>query len=179
MERYIKYINVIFAIGFLFGLSLFLNGNYMYKKASLMESELSNGVLEEYQEDPQAIFKLASLNAESGAVDSAIKLYIRVINMSEDNPKLQSLAFYNIGNIRFRKALLINGRDMTVRDETEYLFNQARDAYRDSLRKNPDDWGARHNLDRLNTIIKEVPPPGQTDAGFAGMIQGNIPPGGP
>ncbi len=45
------------------------------------------------------------------------------------SPSQKAAIQYNIGNIFFKRALAINGTDMTVKNETEYLFRQAKAAY--------------------------------------------------
>lgn len=86
---------------------------------------------------------------------------------------------YNLGNIFFRRGLFINGTSMTVRDEAEYLLRQAKTAYQQSLRLDNSNWGARHNLDRLLTMLPATPTPGVGEGDSPGLIMGNIPVGLP
>ena len=50
------------------------------------------------------------------------------------SPSQKAAIQYNIGNIFFKRALAINGTDMTVKNETEYLFRQAKAAYMLSIK---------------------------------------------
>lgn len=86
---------------------------------------------------------------------------------------------YNLGNIFFRRGLLINGTNMTVRDETEYLLRQAKTAYVASLKLEPGQWDAKHNLDRVLTMLPATPTPGVGESDSPGLIMGNIPVGLP
>lgn len=86
---------------------------------------------------------------------------------------------YNLGNIFFRRGLAIAGTNMTVHDEAEYLLNQAKKAYQLSLRQDNSNWRARHNLDRLLTMLPENPTPGAGEGDSPGLIMGNIPVGLP
>lgn len=101
-------------------------------------------------------------------------------NLQNTATPIQKAAIqFNLGNIFFKRGLFINGTSMTVRDEAEYLFRQAKTAYQQSLRLNPDDWGARHNLDRILTMMPGTPTPGVGESDTPGLIMGNIPVGLP
>ena len=86
---------------------------------------------------------------------------------------------YNLGNIFFLRGLAINGRDLTVRDEAVYLLTQAKTAYMQSLRLDNEHWDARHNLDRILTMLPSEPTPGVGESDSPGLIMGNIPVGLP
>ena len=86
---------------------------------------------------------------------------------------------YNLGNIFMLRGIEINGRDMTVRNESEYLFTQARDAYEQSLRLDHSHWDVRHNLDRVLLILPSTPSSGVGESDSPGLIMGNIPVGLP
>ena len=86
---------------------------------------------------------------------------------------------YNLGNIFFRRGLAINGTSMTVRDEAEYLLRQAKSAYVQSLKYDNSFWDARHNLDRVLTMLPATPTPGAGESDTPGLIMGNIPVGLP
>jgi len=99
--------------------------------------------------------------------------------LDEANEDQQSAIHYNIGNIFFKRGLIINGTSMTVRDEAEYLLRQAKKAYVQSLKLNNTHWDAKHNLDRLLTMLPGDPTPGVGDSDSPGLIMGNIPVGLP
>ena len=86
---------------------------------------------------------------------------------------------YNIGNIFFRRGLALNGTDMTVKNETEYLFRQAKAAYMLSIKIDNHTWDVKHNLDRILMILPANPSPGVGDSDSPGLILGNIPVGLP
>ncbi|MES2636157.1 MAG: hypothetical protein V4605_02450 [Pseudomonadota bacterium] len=95
------------------------------------------------------------------------------------NASQKSAVNYNIGNIFFLRGLAINGTNSTVRDEAEYLIRQARSAYLASLKSDNSHWDARHNLDRLLTMLPATPTPGVGESDTPGLIMGNIPVGLP
>jgi len=99
--------------------------------------------------------------------------------LEEANEDQQSAIHYNIGNIFFKRGLIINGTSMTVRDEAEYLLRQAKKTYVQSLKLNNAHWDAKHNLDRLLTMLPGDPTPGVGDSDSPGLIMGNIPVGLP
>lgn len=95
------------------------------------------------------------------------------------NASQKSAVNYNIGNIFFLRGLAINGTNNTVRDESEYLIRQAKTAYQTSLKNDNSHWDARHNLDRLLTMLPGTPTPGVGESDTPGLIMGNIPVGLP
>ncbi|HEU4707979.1 MAG TPA: hypothetical protein VFS17_01580 [Methylophilaceae bacterium] len=86
---------------------------------------------------------------------------------------------YNLGNMFFLRGLAINGTNMTVKDETEYLLRQAKSAYVQSLKFDNSHWDAKHNLDRVLTMLPATPTPGVGESDTPGLIMGNIPVGLP
>ncbi|OIQ75697.1 hypothetical protein GALL_426320 [mine drainage metagenome] len=86
---------------------------------------------------------------------------------------------YDLGNIFFLRALIINGRDMTVKNTAAFLFTQAKNAYIQSLKLDNSFWDARHNLDRILMILPDDPSPGVGNSDSPGLIMGNIPVGLP
>ncbi|TSA48689.1 MAG: hypothetical protein D4R48_05095 [Nitrosomonadales bacterium] len=95
------------------------------------------------------------------------------------NADQRSAVQHNLGNIFFLRGLIINGTSMTVRDEAEYLLRQAKNAYQQSLRLDNSHWDARHNLDRLLTMLPATPVPGVGESDTPGLIMGSIPVGLP
>ena len=103
-------------------------------------------------------------------------------NLEEDtNKKYRSAVHYNVGNIFFIRGLKINGtsNSATVRDEAEYLLRQAKKAYIKSIKLDNTHWDARHNLDRILTMLPDTPTPGVGESDSPGLIMGNIPIGLP
>lgn len=125
----------------------------------------------------EAKFSTAYWLAKSGRFQDSTMLFLQLLESG--TPAQQSAVQFNLGNIFFLRGLAINGRDMTVRDEAIYLVTQAKTAYMQSLRLDSSQWDARHNLDRVLTMLPSDPPPGQSDEGNVGLIMGNIPVGLP
>ena len=94
-------------------------------------------------------------------------------------PTQKAAILYNIGNIFFLRGIAINGTNGTVRNETEYLFTQAKTSYLQSLRLDNNHWDVRHNLDRILTIVRGDATPGVGESDTPGLIMGNIPVGLP
>lgn len=125
----------------------------------------------------EAKFSTAYWLATNERYKEATLLFNKALNGASDEQK--AAIHYNLGNIFFRRGLAINGTNMTVRDEAEYLVRQAKTAYLQSLRLDNSNWGARHNLDRLLGMLPGTPTPGAGEGDSPGLIMGNIPVGLP
>jgi len=125
----------------------------------------------------EAKFSTAFWLAKNERYKEAILLFNKALNNA--NTKQKAAIQYNLGNIFFRRGLAINGANMTVRDEAEYLFRQAKTAYQQSLRLDNSYWDARHNLDRILTMLPGTPTPGVGESDTPGLIMGSIPVGLP
>lgn len=86
---------------------------------------------------------------------------------------------HNIGNIYFMRGVAINGTNMQVGKEAEYLFRQAKNQYQQSVRLDNSNWGTRYNLDRMILMLPGTPTPGVGESESPGLIMGNIPVGLP
>lgn len=125
----------------------------------------------------EARFATAYWLAKNERYKEATLLFNKALNGASTEQK--AVIHYNLGNIFFLRGLIINGTSMTVRDEAEYLLRQAKTAYQQSLRLDSSNWGARHNLDRLLTMLPATPTPGVGESDTPGLIMGNIPVGLP
>ena len=125
----------------------------------------------------EAKFATAYWLAKNERYKEATLLFNKALNGATTEQK--AAIHYNLGNIFFLRGLIINGTSMTVRDEAEYLLRQAKTAYLQSLRFDNSNWGARHNLDRLLTMLPATPTPGVGESDTPGLIMGNIPVGLP
>lgn len=125
----------------------------------------------------EARFSTAYWLAKGERYKEATLLFNKALNRA--TPEQKAAIHYNLGNIFFLRGLIINGTSMTVRDEAEYLLRQAKTAYQQSLRLDNSNWGARHNLDRLLTMLPGTPTPGVGESDTPGLIMGNIPVGLP
>lgn len=129
------------------------------------------------QDSYEAKFAVAYWQASNGRYQEATRLFSQLQDKGSNAQK--SAVQYNTGNIFFLRGLEINGRDLTVRDEAVYLLTQARTAYEQSLRLDYHFWDARHNLDRILSMLPSEPSPGVGDSDSPGLIMGNIPVGLP
>ena len=125
----------------------------------------------------EAKFATAYWLAMNERYKEATLLFNKALNNA--NTEQKAAIHFNLGNIFFRRGLAINGANMTVRDEAEYLLRQAKTAYQQSLRLDNSNWGARHNLDRLLTMLPGTPTPGVGESDTPGLIMGSIPVGLP
>jgi mxaK protein len=70
-------------------------------------------------------------------------------------PKVRSLALYNIANERTRQAAeLVRKGDI---DKATALINLAKSEYRMALRLSPDNWDTRYNFDVAMRIVRDLP----------------------
>jgi tetratricopeptide (TPR) repeat protein len=104
-------------------------------------------------------------------------LYTHLLEKADDKQK--ATIQHNLGNIYFLRGLAINGTNMTVGKETEYLLRQAKNLYQQSLKIDNSYWGTKHNLDRLIMLLPGTPTPGVGESDSPGLIMGNIPVGLP
>ena len=126
----------------------------------------------------EAKFATALWLAKKERYKEATLLFTAVLPLGNDDQK--SAVQYNLGNMFFIKGLKLNGQNMTVRNETEYLMQQAATAYKQSVRLSNKHWDAKHNLDRILMILPGTPTPGVGDSDDSpGLIMGNIPVGLP
>ena len=125
----------------------------------------------------EAKFSTAYWLAKGGRYQDSTLLFLQLLERS--TPVQKSAVQYNLGNIFFLRGLIINGRDMTVRDEAVYLLTQAKTAYIQSLKLDNSFWDARHNLDRILMVLPDNDAPGIGDSDSPGLIMGNIPVGLP
>jgi len=125
----------------------------------------------------EAKFSTAYWLANSARYKDATLLFLQLADSGDANQR--SAVQHNIGNIFFLRGLAINGTNITVRAEAEYLLRQAKSAYVQSLKLDNSHWDTRHNLDRLMTMLPATPTPGVGESDTPGLIMGNIPVGLP
>lgn len=121
-------------------------------------------------------YAAAYLFAANGRYHDAAQLFNQLLE-SPGTPRQVSAVQYNLGNIFLIRGLMVHRNGDTVKDEAEYLLNQARLAYQQSLRLDTRHWDARYNLDRVLSMLPENPSQGEQDK--AGIVMGNIPTGLP
>lgn len=129
------------------------------------------------QQSFEAKFSGAYWIAQKGRLKEAALIFSNLLPKA--TPQHKAIIYHNIGNIYFLRGLAINGTNMTVRDEAEYLLRQAKAAYVNSLKIDNTNWKTKHNLDRILTMLPSTPTPGVGGDEKAGLIMGNIPVGLP
>jgi mxaK protein len=108
----------------------------------------------------------------------ATKLFTGLTQTSA--PSHRAAVFHNIGNMFFLKALRVDaGNDPRARDQVEYLLTEAKVSYKNAVKLDNSNWGTRRNLDRVISLLPEVPSAGISDSDSPGIIMGNIPVGLP
>lgn len=155
---------------------------YTYKRIQQIEA-FNKAILageppESDQESFEAKFATALYLAKKERYKESILLFSALMPKAADNNQ-KSAVQYNIGNISFLRGLAINGTNMTVKAEAEYLVRQAKVAYINSLKLDNSHWDAKHNLDRVLGMLPNTPTPGVGDGEKAGLIMGNVPVGLP
>lgn len=125
----------------------------------------------------EAKFSTAYWLASNGRHKEATLLFLQLAEAGDANQR--SAVQHNVGNIFFLRGLAINGTNMTVRNETEYLLRQAKSAYVLSLKLDNSHWDTKHNLDRVLTMLPATPTPGVGESDSPGLIMGSIPVGLP
>ncbi len=125
----------------------------------------------------EAKFATAYWLAKNGRYKESTLLFLQIAELGDMNQR--SAVQHNLGNIFFKRGLTINGNSMTVRDESEYLFRQAKGAYVQSVKLDNSHWDTRHNLDRVIGMLPSTPTPGVGESDTPGLIMGNIPVGLP
>jgi mxaK protein len=99
---------------------------------------------------PEARFAHAMRLAKDGDYESALKAY-RALGR-EEGTRLSGSALYNAGNLQLREALR-EGPDAALRALP--LIELAKQSYRAVLRRDPESWDARYNLDRALWLAPE------------------------
>lgn len=130
------------------------------------------------QQSFEANFNTALYLAKKERFKEATLLFTQMLPKAT-NAAQKSAVQYNVGNIFFLRGLAINGINMTVRDESEYLVRQAKAAYISSIKIDNHYWDARHNLDRVLGMLPSTPTPGVGESDSPGLIMGSIPVGLP
>lgn len=82
--------------------------------------------------------------------DGALAAYKAIIQA--DREDLRRIALYDLGNLHLRQALRVG-----LQDESQSLplLELAKQSYRDVLRRDPNDWDARYNLERTLRLAPE------------------------
>ena len=100
---------------------------------------------------PEAQFAEALRLARTGQYEAALQRYKTLSRGSRAD--LATDAFYNTGNLHFREALK-KGDDAALRALP--LLELAKQSYRSALRRDPERWDVRYNLDRALWLAPEL-----------------------
>jgi mxaK protein len=165
----------------LLSLTCLLGSIITYKRIKQIEAfnlAANNGVPPATdQQSFEAKFNTALYLAKKERYKEATLLFTQML--PKGNAEQKAAVQYNIGNIFFLRGLAINGTNMTVKNEAEYLVRQAKTAYIASVKIDNSYWDARHNLDRVLGMLPGTPTPGVGESDSPGLIMGNIPVGLP
>lgn len=103
---------------------------------------------------PEARFAQALALARQGDYEHALDMY-RALGHTERGP-IALAALYNAGNLHLREALKA-GPDGAARSLP--LIELAKQSYRSVLRRDPQAWDARYNLERALWLAPEIEEP--------------------
>lgn len=90
--------------------------------------------------------------ASNGRYQDAAQLFGQLLEMDINNQKRAAVQ-YNLGNIFLTRGLLVHQNGAEVRDNAEYLFNQARIAYKQSLSLDNQHIDVKYNYDRVLRLL--------------------------
>jgi mxaK protein len=92
--------------------------------------------------------------------DGALAAYKSIIQ--SDREDLRRIGLYDLGNLHLRQAIQDG-----LADEAQSLplIELAKQSYRELLRRDPNDWDARYNLERALRLAPEDDPDADEDSG--------------
>lgn len=129
-------------------------------RAERINAQLAAGVASVDANAPVRLrFARAQAQAASGAEDAALREY----GTLQDDSELGRAARYNAANLMLRQAIAL--REKQQPGQALALVELAKEHYREVLRRDPEDWAARYNLERAQRL---VPDPDETDEEPAG-----------
>ena len=100
---------------------------------------------------PEARFARAMAMARGGDYENALKAYRQVAR--DERSRMSIAALYNAGNLQLREAMK-EGKSASARALP--LIELAKQNYRAVLRRDPQNWDARYNLERALWLAPEV-----------------------
>jgi mxaK protein len=98
---------------------------------------------------PEQRFALAYAQAASGAADAALNGYRAL----QSDPALGAAARFNSANLLLRQA--IEQRAGPQPGQALPLIELAKEQYRELLRRDPQHWDARYNLERAQRLLPD------------------------
>jgi mxaK protein len=98
---------------------------------------------------PQVRFALAAAQAASGAQEAALRQY----GALQDDSAVGQAARYNSANLLMRQAIVL--REQSHPGQALALVELAKEHYREVLRRDPEHWNARYNLERAQRLVPD------------------------
>ncbi|HEY6354329.1 MAG TPA: MxaK protein [Burkholderiaceae bacterium] len=98
---------------------------------------------------PQVRFAHAAAQAASGAHEAALRQY----GALQDDPAVGQAARYNSANLLMRQAIAL--RERSQPGQALALVELAKEHYREVLRRDPEHWNARYNLERAQRLVPD------------------------
>jgi mxaK protein len=98
---------------------------------------------------PQVRFASAAAQAASGAQETALRQY----GTLQDELAVGQAARYNSANLLMRQAIAL--REQSHPGQALALVELAKEHYREVLRRDPDHWNARYNLERAQRLVPD------------------------
>lgn len=98
---------------------------------------------------PPLRFAHAQAQAASGAEEGALREY----GTLQDDATLGPAARYNAANLLMRQAMVL--RERSQPGQALALIELAKEHYREVLRRTPDHWAARYNLERAQRLVPD------------------------
>ncbi|HSI24785.1 MAG TPA: hypothetical protein VK952_04110 [Methylotenera sp.] len=157
-------------------------GKHLYTIEQFNQAVATNGQFSNDDFKFEAKYASAYQLAKNGRYQDASQLFGQLMEMHGTQSQISAVQ-YNLGNIFLMRGLLVNhnaneGGNGEVKDEAEYLINQAKMAYQQSLRLDNHFIDAKYNLDRVLRLLPENPI-AKDDQDELGIVMGNIPSGLP
>jgi mxaK protein len=123
----------------------------MRYREGVQVNALIAGVSASGSDRPEARFMRARALAKSGDYPGALSVYKELSR--HEHGALAAAALYNAGNLQLREALK-EGPNAAFRALP--LIELAKQSYRTVLRRDPQNWDARYNLERALWLAPEV-----------------------
>lgn len=178
MENRVNSRNLVLIAGLAIGIAGAASQLYELHQMNSFNAAVSAGKTPDHDKlSFEAKYAAAYWLARSGRYQDATQLFTQLMEAGGTSEQRAAVQ-YNLGNIFFLRGLLVNHNGSTVHDEAEYLLTQAKMAYEQSLRLDNTHLDARHNLDRVLSMLPEDAT-AQDEQDKLGIVMGNLPVGLP
>lgn len=127
------------------GESAYETGNY------LKASEYYQGLLEKDPDNPQLLFNSGAVAYKNNLLEEAVENFEKTL--STDDVNLQEKAYYNLGNVHYRKGeeALNSDQQATIKQ-----WEQSLKSYQGALSLNPDNQDAQYNHDIVKSRLDQL-----------------------